>query len=372
MAFDLPPQAGIARDQAILEHVKSGDVEFQWGRVSNADKDNNRIDLAVFADAMKIGGVRVDVTAENQQQIADLLGCILMTAKIADLLWMQRNVTLPPLPMPITSSTEAMVKQSKRVDDAIVAAGSGVGIIQTVGKHWIIDQDVLQYPGKATNYGWHCTSKTWTGSYEPCASLAGNANCHVVQGRGWAHDPRHTDYSQICILVAKQCVVNGQPDDLTRVLTDKNLAHLVSHSGPMTVLRQPGVPELAPLARAPGKPGGSVMPVDWKQGGGERGTDWGGVGIAALGIGLTIAGFWAALKSAGPKGAREPFGIEQLVRTEQYKNKKIYVYREVDNDYRHPAPFAYVANVEGALFQAPTIARAIAMAKRDIDLDYDM
>jgi len=40
--------------------------------------------------------------------------------------------------------------------------------------------------------------------------------------------PMHTDYSQNCVLVSRDCSVDGAPPDL-------------SHKGPMHVLRQPGV-----------------------------------------------------------------------------------------------------------------------------------
>lgn len=289
----------------VLDAIRSGNFEATWGTITS-DAGGHHGEFRVFADALKIEGVRIDVSAELEQQIADLLSCSLMTGKIADLVWLQRAVTLLPSPQPITSSSKGMREHSERID-AMLAKLPPVpkgAIIQTVGKNWIITNDVLQHPGRATNYGWAFPGNQFGGSsWEGCVT----GKCRLIQGQGWAHDIKHVDYSQTCVLVARACLVDGQPADLHAVMTSDALAPLVSHQGKMLVLRQPGVvelpsiyaPEVASTASTPFRRV-SFEPVPGPGGVGvDRGTDWG----AVAGTGLALAGavglFWWGLKAMG-------------------------------------------------------------------------
>ena len=240
MAFDLPPQAGPDRDAAILKHVADGDFEIAWGTVRVVQGDHV-IDINVFADAMKIGGVRINASATLEQQIADALGCSLLTPKLADLIYLQRNVTLLPSPQPISSSTDAMVAHSSRVDAALLAAGgaSPGQIVQTTGKHWTICEALLAHPGKAANFGWQFPGPTFGGS---AWGSTVDPPLRCIQDLGFFHDPSHVDYSQTITLAHRACLADGTTRDLLEVLQDPDLAPLISHEGPLTVLRQPGVP----------------------------------------------------------------------------------------------------------------------------------
>jgi hypothetical protein len=241
--FDLPPVAGPARDKAILTHIEAGDFEAPFATITST-WNGHTADFYVFADALKIAGVRINVSAYLEQQIADLLSCSLMTAKVADLRWAQRAVTLPPYPRPIANSTAVMVNQSSVIDVALSATGYQTGIVETTGKNWLIDTLLDKHPGRAINYGWHFDGtfqgKTWD------QSVTGSAR--VIQGRGWAHDSAEVDYSQVCILVSRTCVIDGtEKFDLWELLRDSGLAPLASAQGVLKTMRQPGVPVLGPL-----------------------------------------------------------------------------------------------------------------------------
>ena len=252
LPLTFPALPGPARDAAILGAVKTGDYEINWATITS-DIAGHHAEFRVFADALKIGGVRVSVSAWLQQTLADMLGCSLLTAKLADLLFAQRAVTLPPhtqTPDATMVATAVMVKQSAWIDSQIGAAGPG--IVQTVGKHWIIDNLFATNPataGKALNYGWHMTSPTFAGSSWPKAVTL--PNVWTIQNRGWAHAPQEVDYSQNCVLVARDCLVDGVSADLQVVLQDPELASLANADGVLRVLRQPGVPLAPPLARPP-------------------------------------------------------------------------------------------------------------------------
>ena len=290
----LPSNAGPARDAYILNAVKSGNVVIPWSTVKT-NANGHQGEFRVFADALKVDGVRVSVSAFLQQQIADLLSCCLLTAKLSDQMWAQRVATLPPFPQSTIgmSSTTTMIKYSETIDAALAQLGSPPGIVSTVGKNWILTNQLLQANGQpvlkatgrpaACNYGFFLL-KTFDGqTFDPCAS--GIPNCRVIQGRGTAHDLLEVDYSQICQLVARNCFVDGAARDLHDILTDPVLSGLVSSEGPLRTVRQPGVPVTAPLNVEPPCVGPNCPEVvSWVPG---SQTDQGQGGV---GLGLAFAG----------------------------------------------------------------------------------
>lgn len=240
----LPALPGSARDQAILDAVRNGVASISWATITSSIPGYDA-SFSVMADALMVEGVRVGVSASLEQQIADLLGCLLLTPKLADLLWLQRTTTLAPIPLGASSAmatTAMMVKESDAIDDALDAQPTPYGLISTVGKHWVLDNDLLAHPGRAINYGWHFLG-TIPGVPAESAVTPG---VQVIQGKGWAHDAQHSDYSQTCILVRRPCQVNGVEEDLADVLQNASTASLASHQGVLRLLRQPGVSELSP------------------------------------------------------------------------------------------------------------------------------
>jgi hypothetical protein len=243
---------------AILAAVVAGDALVTWGTITSSIPGHTAT-FRVFSDALRVNGVRCGVSAFLAQQIADVLDCRLLTPKLADLTWQQRGVSLVPYPIVFTKADilkmatwAYMQKESALIDAAIAKVEAPSGIVSTVGKHWTLDNDLLAHPGKAQNYGWHFAGATFDGSaFEPAVTLP----LRVIQGRGWAHPPTHVDASQTCVLVWRQCVVDGQAANLDEVLQSPTLSALVSHQGPLKLLRQPGTPAPAlPPTPTPGIP----------------------------------------------------------------------------------------------------------------------
>jgi hypothetical protein len=301
MPFDLPPTNGAARDSAILSHVTSGDYTQSW-----ATLNLGRVQLQVSADALKIGGVRINASATVQQQIADALGCLLPTPKVFDAMWLARAATLSPVTLPISSTTAAMVQASQKLDAELAALGNPAGIV-VQQKTWVLT-NVLTTT-KAANYGFFVIPNQpgykWNGiGTDPCASFPMQPQLgRVIQSVGTAHDPSHVDYSQECWLMQRRCTVDGQPADLAAVLQDPALSALVSSEGPLRILRQPGVPVFAcPIAasQTPPPPGGlcplpgvQPLPVTPPAPSGGRG------GLAVVGVviaGGLLAGLYYALR----------------------------------------------------------------------------
>jgi hypothetical protein len=150
-----------------------------------------------------------------------------------------------------------MIEHSQKIDSELNKIGSPEGLKATVGKTWIIDNGLVKHSGKACNHGWHFTKGT---HYK---GIGGNVNpsllkdpdtgryWYMIQARGFHHGPQHVDYSQVCVLVSRQCWVDGEEKDLHDVLRDPELAPLANHDGVLNVLRQPGVDEMLPIVDLP-------------------------------------------------------------------------------------------------------------------------
>jgi len=251
------------REKQILELVKkkSDRVLYKWEMLKI-----DQLTLLVISDGLKIDNIRVNVSAYLQQQIADLLNASLLTAKLCDLLWHHSEIKINPSPQQISSSNESMIDHSHRVDKQIEQY-KNKGIISTIGKNWIVDNRLLtpKIPNQACNYGWHFTGLSFNGiKGNVNQSLLKNPNTKqywkVIQPASFHHNFLHSDYSQICVLVSRQCWINGKEKDLFDVLKDPNFASLVNHDGILHVLRQPNVPILNPIIDLPVPPVQSPLP----------------------------------------------------------------------------------------------------------------
>lgn len=232
------------RETYILQQVQQGCYEADWNPVDSVI-DGHTARFWVMTDALKVDGVRVSVSADLEQKIADRLGASLLTPKLADLLHAQAEIIIDPLPRSITSSTQAMLDQDRKITEAIEAAAPGGAkgaIVSTVGKHWVIDHQ-LASTMRAVNYGWHFKGTNFKGIKGFPPESGHPKGTSIIQPSSTAHNIRHVDYSQVCVLVLKACLVDGQISSLADVLTDPDLAFLASHCGALKVLRQPGVSE---------------------------------------------------------------------------------------------------------------------------------
>jgi hypothetical protein len=251
----LPQKHGKAREQALINAVLDDNCDLHWSEVTSEEGGHRGV-FRIFSDALVVSvlngdtpqNVRVNVTAETSQHIADILGACLPTAKLLDLAWLQRKATLTPCTRKITSSTKAMIETSQRVDAQLQALGNPQGLLSTVGKHWILDTAILKKKNRAVNYGWHFEGSSFHDiKGEVAASAYKDPNTgqygRLIQGRGSAHDIHHVDYSQICRLVARDCEIDGEVRDLADVLKDPELSVLVSHQGPLSFHRHPYVEE---------------------------------------------------------------------------------------------------------------------------------
>ena len=226
------------REKYITDQVVIGNFEANLVEITSM-AGGREVKLLVMDDALKINGIRVNVSATLSQQLADMLDASLPTALVADMMFSLATRRASPCPQSISTSVSAMSHHSDMVENQIE---KGVGLAATVGKHWVLDKQIESKTGQACNYGWHFTGPSFQGiSGFPAASSIAGPNVRVIQPNATAHDRFHSDYSQICQLVSQQCWVDGVEMRFSDLLKDQSMGHLVSHQGPLKIDRQPGV-----------------------------------------------------------------------------------------------------------------------------------
>jgi len=234
------PENLSSREIFIFDQILAGNFEAMWTEIVHY-VDGKEVKLHVMEDALLVGGVRVNVSANLEQKIADLFDASLPTAMVADMMYVSAVRKIGPCPMPISSTVSAMTTHSNAVSKQLTAA---VGLVSTTGKHWILDKKIELNPKRACNYGWHFTGPTYKGiKGYPAASTIASKSVNVIQPNATAHDALHSDYSQVCQLVAQRCWINGAEYRFSDVVKDPQLAKLVSHTGSLKIDRQPGSPD---------------------------------------------------------------------------------------------------------------------------------
>lgn len=243
------PEKPAEREAAIVEAVRAGHVApIDWREVLSEHAGHQAI-LWVSGDALRIGdaedSIRISTTARTAQRIADALGCILPTTRVCDLIWEQATVRVPPcsqkLPpedtRPLTCNAR-LLQHHERVEAKL---GGARGLIENVGKHWVLSNKLAADPNKAANYGWFDAAGGARFASGP-SPQAKPGKHRLFQPLGTAHAIDHLDYSQVVRLVRRWAMVDGVRRDLAEVLCDPELAGLVSDEEPPCLARLPGVP----------------------------------------------------------------------------------------------------------------------------------
>ena len=231
------PESVPEREKWIEEQVLACHFEAKWCEIVH-NVSGREIRLSVMEDALKIDGVRVNVSARLSQKLADIFDASLPTPMVADMMFSSAIRKASPCPQPISSTVNSMKKHSDAVDKQI---GQGFGLASTVGKHWVLDKKLESKNNLACNYGWHFAGQSFQGiSGSPAVSQTICPGVRVIQPNATAHDFMHSDYSQICQLVNQTCWIDGVERRFSDVLKHPTDSQLISHQGPLRIDRQPG------------------------------------------------------------------------------------------------------------------------------------
>lgn len=239
----------------LVQAIKDGKATVDWALV-HSEHDGHRLRISVMRDALKVDNIRWPATAIDLQRVADHLGAMLLTPKVVDLIWLEAGRAGTQFNPVINHKYPGKVvivalmpvlDVSNLVDDKIQAAGDVGGVIESVGKYWVLTNKLLTGKfGKeqACNYGWHSTGA-------PYAAVT--PGLKVWQPLSSRHNNVHIDPSQVVRLMHRIAFLTrpGEKEemvDLRQVAIDPALAPLISHEGPLRILRQPGVPDPQPIS----------------------------------------------------------------------------------------------------------------------------
>lgn len=239
----------------LVQAIKGGKATVDWALV-HSEHEGHKLRISVMRDALKVDNIRWPATAIDLQRVADHLGAMLLTPKVVDLIWLEAGRTGTQFNPVINHrypgktvivALMPVLDVSNLVDDKIQAAGDVGGVIESVGKYWVLTNKLLSGKfgsAQACNYGWHSTTAPYLGV---------TSSLKVWQPLSSRHNNEHVDPSQVVRLMHRIAFLTrpGEKEeivDLHQVAIDPALAPLISHEGPLRILRQPGVPDPQPIS----------------------------------------------------------------------------------------------------------------------------
>ena len=179
----------------------------------NLNVDGTPLTIYVSKDAAKdANGVRFSVSFTDTLKYAKDNDALPFTTKISDLVYLHADQQLNPCPRMISTTYAAQTEHSKNVDKQITSAG----IVSDPGKDWVLDN--LLISGNSCNYGWHVKTNAndWKGIKVHPTQITG---IKVIQPISTFHvGHTHKDYSQCLRMVKRDCIINGNKDDLLSVI----------------------------------------------------------------------------------------------------------------------------------------------------------
>lgn len=211
-----PEELG-ARMAGILAAVRAGTAEHTWTPIALA-AGGHVGEIEVSADDMRVAGVRVTVDALTLGAIAEELGGVLATSRVADLVYAQAARKVAPMTRKwyLDDSMSTIERERQYSDDVDAKFGAEpLPLAANTGKWWVQSVRLkTAKKGTAANYGWH----------------TGQGN-QVIQGVGIGHNDRHVDYSQKARIMRDTMTVDGQTMSTQDVLADPELSALLSSEG---------------------------------------------------------------------------------------------------------------------------------------------
>jgi hypothetical protein len=217
------------REAAILHEITSGNFpdflrSFERVSLRGAFKDGSgerqvTVSIDVMPDYLAVGSdddfVRIPMTPQTAQRIADAFGCMLPTRRIVDAIDAAANVRLAP--HPLTDDREAVntFHEHHRIIEE-QRAGNQLGLLVTgIKKDIVLSPRIFERPERLAIYGWR------------------QLNGEPIQPLTIVHWNRYVDYSHGARLVRNEVEIDGTPVKISDLLADPKRCGLVSDEGPM-------------------------------------------------------------------------------------------------------------------------------------------
>lgn len=242
----LPPGGpSPAREDAVLDAIRRGDyIAPEWVPIRTEARGHHGLFYAA-ADTLRVGepgdSIRVMVSATMAQEICDLLGWIMPTVKVCDLIHGQATVLVEPVLTLGNDQMDFYVDTDRaRADDRMVHVNAEIdkriagrsGLASSFHKEWVLSAKWKLGAG-AVNYGY----------YSPKAPDISHSGERMWQALGTRHNRFHLDDSQQYRPLLRAMIVDDERRDMGEILMSSDLSELVSDEGALSFARQPGVPE---------------------------------------------------------------------------------------------------------------------------------
>jgi len=171
--------------------------------------------------------LRLPLSPQLAQRLADRLDCVLPTPRIVDAIWQQAAVRVAPHPFHPKDHDILSVTVFAASHAAIEAARGDAprtALLAGHKKDVVLSALLRDWPDRVVIYGWH--------------RLDGRPIQPVWKG----HTTGHVDYSHGIRFVARRMLLDGAPTTVDAVLADPELCALLSGEGPVAPARYP-IPE---------------------------------------------------------------------------------------------------------------------------------
>lgn len=227
----LTSSGGRERDNAITAEVLRGNMpDFLRNLVpvsfdgTDAQGRPTRITICVTPDYLAVGSnrdfVRVPLGLPAAMRIAERFDMVLPTTRMVDEIYRQAQVHLSPRPMDPTSAmvtTGYFLRHNSTVQGQLQQAGARLGqLVSGHKKDLVLTNRLQSRPGQVAIYGWH------------------QRNGRAIQPLSTVHGAQYADYSHGIRLVSRRAFVNGREVDLRDLLSNSQVASLVSEEGTIT------------------------------------------------------------------------------------------------------------------------------------------
>lgn len=224
---DLSP---VERDLAIREALLRGNVpDFfrKFVAIHTRSKMTNDSELSVTflasPDYLCVGSdedfVRVAVTPQTAQVVADAFGCSLPTRKMVDEIYTQATVKLAPLPLTEQRQSVTTLLQHNGLIDWQRQDKPLGELVAGIKKDVVITNRLKEKPNRVAIYGWH--------------RLSGKP----IQPLTIVHVNTYTDYSHGIRLIRQAIQLGDEPGTVEQTLSDPRTAPLLSDEGAITPAR---------------------------------------------------------------------------------------------------------------------------------------
>jgi hypothetical protein len=181
--------------------------------------------VEVMPDYLAIGSdddfVRMPMTPQTAQQIADEFGCILPTRKLVDAIDAQAELRVAPHPMTQAREAVATFLEHHRIIEKQRDGKPLDQLITGIKKDIVLTPRIFEKPRRLAIYGWR------------------QPDGQPIQPLTIVHWNRYVDYSHGARLVRNAIELDGKLETIDGLLTDPDRCGLISDEGPMSPPRYP-------------------------------------------------------------------------------------------------------------------------------------